>query len=78
MPKIDIDELVEKLLEHSDKYPELETYAAGLKEIYRQSKEDDKKSKPLTDKKKNTTIHQSSPVKGATIKDLLSELGVGV
>lgn len=60
MPKVDIDDIIKKLLEHSSKYPELETYAYGLKEIYRLDKENDahKTKKP----KEELTLTKNKPV----------------
>lgn len=75
-PKINVDELVQKMLEHADKYPELKMYADGLKEIYRRSiDEEPKKEGRLTQKTTRSTISEPESIH-VGLKDTLSVLGV--
>lgn len=77
MPKIDIDDLIEKMLEHSGKYPELKTYADGLKEVYRASKEKDKKE-ALTQKPKERKLPTVGiDSKKVSFQDILGQMGAG-
>jgi len=56
MSKYNIDEIVEKMLEHADKYPELKLYAEGLKNLDRASKS----TATLTKDTKSTKIGKNT------------------
>lgn len=70
--KYSVDEVIDRMLKHADKYPELRTYAKGLREMAKA----ESKSKRLTSSKKKDTIQESKPIIPATRDEALAVMGV--